>query len=427
MCDSVVAVGSQTSDGSTLFAKNSDRKPLECQPFVQHAATHHPPQARVRCTHIEIPEVAESYRVMGHSPEWVWGFEHGVNEHAVAIGNHTIFSKEPIDAQPGLIGMDLVRLGLERGRDAREALEVIATLIESHGMGGAALAPDGAGYHNSFSLADPESAWVLEASNRRWAARRVERAACSNHMAIGNDWEIASRDLENFARSEGWWSLETRVDVARSYRNLHVPAQISSGRQRRAQALLDAQPGRLDVAAFKQLLRDHGEDGALWRTPHATPDDECFFTLCAHSEPVHVTTASLVAALPSERPGPWPVWISFGTPCTSLFLPVYLDGIIPASLARAGHPSDGAWSRFQSLQTAVAVDPVRRVGRVREGFAKLEQEIEAERLEVERSARAAAVARDFDHAADVVTRFMQRSVDAAFARCDELTVSLAAV
>jgi dipeptidase len=424
MCDSVVAVGSQTSDGITLFAKNSDRKPLECQPLLQHAAAHHPPRARVRCTHVEIPQVAETYRVMGHSPAWVWGFEHGVNEHAVAIGNHTIFSKEPIDAEPGLIGMDLVRLGLERGRDAREALEVIATLIETHGMGGPARAPDGAGYHNSFLLADAESAWVLEASNRRWAARRVERHACSNHMAIADDWQIASRDLENFARSEGWWGFDERVDVARAYRNLHIPDHITSGRQRRAQAWLDARSGRLHVASLRELLRDHGEDGAHWRALHATPEDEEFFTVCAHSAPVHVTTASLVARLPAERPAPWPSWVCFGTPCTGIFLPVYLDGVIPALLARTD--DEGAWSRFQHVGASVAIDPVRRAGRVREAFARLEHEFESERLEVERRARAAALARDHDHAAEVVTRFMQDCVDAALERADELVSDLAA-
>ncbi len=119
MCDSVVAVGDQTAAGVTLFAKNSDRRGDECQSFVQFPEMNHPPEAMLNCTHIAIHQVAETYRVMGHSPWWAWGFEHGVNEYAVAIGCHRVFSKEPIDAKPGLIVMDLVRLGLERGRSAR--------------------------------------------------------------------------------------------------------------------------------------------------------------------------------------------------------------------------------------------------------------------------------------------------------------------
>ncbi len=121
MCDSLVALGSHTSLGATLFAKNSDRSLGECQPLLQLPAAIHPRGARLRCTHIEIPQVAESYRVMGHSPWWVWGFEHGVNEYGVAIGNQTVFSKEPVEAEPGLIGMDLVRLGLEVDRDGPRA------------------------------------------------------------------------------------------------------------------------------------------------------------------------------------------------------------------------------------------------------------------------------------------------------------------
>ncbi len=206
MCDSVVAVGAETAAGVTLFGKNSDRRADESQRFVQFVEASHPPQAQTQCTHIAIPQVPETYRVMGHSPWWVWGFEHGVNEYAVAIGNHSVFSNEPIEQTPGLIGMDLVRLGLERGRSAREALEVIAGLIEQHGQGGAAFEPDGAGHHNAFLLADPTEAWLLETSNRHWAARRTRLDGVSNHHSIGSDWEIGSRNLTAFARHEGWWS-----------------------------------------------------------------------------------------------------------------------------------------------------------------------------------------------------------------------------
>jgi dipeptidase len=421
MCDSVVAVGSQTAAGVTLFAKNSDRKPDECQPFVQHAGAHHPEGARVRCTHIEIPQVAETYRVMGHAPWWVWGFEHGVNEHAVAIGNHTVFSKEPIDETPGLIGMDLVRLGLERGRDAREALEVIATLIETHGQGGAAFAPGGAGYHNSFLLADPTGAWLLETSNRRWAARRVKSAACSNHLSLGDDWEIGSRDLETYARGMGWWLDRGRLHVAHAYRNLHVPGRISEGRLRATRACLEAFRHKHDVASFQRLLRDHGDGGPVWTGTGARPDEERFFTVCAHSEPLHRTQASLVAPLPEQRQGPWPVWISFGTPCTGIFLPVYLDGVIPAVLARAG--DGGAWQRLSRLHAAAAEDPEHRTPAVRAGFGALEERIELERLAVERAARSAVAAGDPDRGAGLVSAFMSRTVDAALATAEALASS----
>ena len=45
---------------------------------------------------------------------------------------------------------------------------------------------------------------------------------------------------------------------------------------------------------------------------------------------------------------------------------------------------------------------------------------------MERSASTAAISRDHDYAADLVTRFMERSVEAALARVDELTSELRA-
>jgi secernin len=423
MCDALVALGEHTANGATIFAKNSDRKPGECQPFVQHPAAAHAPGCRVRCTHLEIPQVAETYRVMGHSPWWVWGFEHGVNEHAVACGNLTVFSNEPIEETPGLIGMDLVRLGLERGRTARETLEIIAGLIETHGQGGPARAPDGTGYHNAFQIADPEEAWVLETSNRRWAARRVRLGACSNHMSLGRDWEIASTDLESFARGEGWWERNGRIDVAGAYRNPHVPPHISEGRQRNATQRLAESDGALDVTRMQAILRDHGNRGAAWE-PGTDPAEEAHFTVCAHSEPVHRTTASLVAELPAERERPWPVWIGFDTPCSSIFLPVYVDGLIPAELA-AGGPQPGgesAWWIFHALGERVSRDGSTRTPLVRRAFEPLEIKLEADRLDAEARAMAAP---NQDERARILSEFMARALAETLERTRELCDRLA--
>ncbi len=428
VCDSVVALGPETAAGVALFAKNSDRLAGECQPLVQHAEAHHAPGTRLRCTHVEIAQVPHTHRVLGHSPFWVWGFEHGVNEHAVAIGNQTVFSKEPLEEEPGLIGMDLVRLGLERGRTAREALTVITALLEAHGQGGAARAPGGAGYHNAFLLADPGEAFALETSNRRWAARRVALEALSNHLCLGDDFELASPDLESFARAQGWWSGEGRLPLARAYRNPHVPPHISEGRRRRALSLLAAGRGRHGVASFARLLRDHGPEGGLAFDPAgATPADERYFTLCAHSDPVHRTTASLIAPLPAAREGPWPVFAGFGTPCTGILLPVYLEGVLPAALARGPEAGEAgsAWCAFHALQEAASRDPLAATPRLREGWAALEAEIEAERPRVEAAARAAQRAGRDQEARELVSDFMERSAARALARAAELRAALA--
>ncbi len=422
MGDSVVAVGDQTAAGVTLFAKNSDRRAGECQPFVQFSEANHPPEATLDCTHIAIHQVAETYRVMGHSPWWAWGFEHGVNEYAVAIGCQRIFSNETIDAKAGLVGMDLVRLGLERGRSAREALEIIAGLIELHGQGGPSFAPGAEGDHNAFLLADSDEAWILETSNRRWAARRCMLEGVSNTYSIGSDWKFGSRDLSEFARTVGLWSQRGRLDVAAAYCDSSVSLLSSRGRQRRSRELLSEASGRLEVATLQQLLRDHLDAGESWRCG-STPDEERHYTLCAHSEPLHWTTASIVAPLPSKRRTPWPIWISFGTPCTGIFLPVYLSGVIPAALAHGGGDelrSGSAWWAFKRLQDAASTDPERTTPILRAGWAEFEDQLEQARLAAEEMARGAALAGDRDRAAQDVTEFMDWAVSAALDRAESL-------
>jgi dipeptidase len=420
MCDSVVAVGAETAAGLTLFGKNSDRQADEAQLFVQFVEASHPPQAQTQCTHIAIPQVPETYRVMGHSPWWVWGFEHGVNEYAVAIGNHSVFSNEPIEQTPGLIGMDLVRLGLERGRSAREALEVIAGLIEKHGQGGAAFGPDGDGNHNAFLLADPTEAWLLETSNRHWAARRTRLDGVSNHHSIGSDWEIGSRDLTAFARHEGWWSNGERLDVSAAYRSRDVPSDSSEGRRRRSRELLDAGSNRHDVATLQRLLRDHC-DGDPNTRGESTANGDRRSALCTHGEPNHATAASIVAPLPAELRAPWPVWVSFGTPCTGIFLPIYLHGAIPAALARGARQAerDSAWWTFKKLGDAAGEDPERHTPMVRAEWTKFEDRLEGARLTVEGLAREASVADGGDFAAQLVTDFMERTTAEAL-ECAEV-------
>ena len=182
--------------------------------------------------------------------------------------------------------------------------------------------------------------------------------------------------------------------------------------------------GRHDVASFARILRDHAEGGPVWSGGDATPDDERYFTLCAHSEPVHGTTASLIAELPSDPTLPWPVWISFGTPCTGIFLPVYVHGVVPPELARGVETPepDSAWWVLTRLQEAASADPAACTPRLRRAWAEFESELEAERLEVETAARASLESDDPDPdaAAAGLSAFMARCTERALARATEL-------
>jgi dipeptidase len=169
MCDSFVVLPGHTADGSLLFGKNSDREPNEAQALEYHPPREHAGGARLRCTHVSIDEVRRTNGVLLSRPHWTWGAEMGVNEHGLVVGNQAVFTRLPRSPEPGLIGMDLVRLALERAPSAREGLRVITELLARHGQGG-----DHGGrlvYHNSFLLTDPE-AWVLETAGPLWAAQR---------------------------------------------------------------------------------------------------------------------------------------------------------------------------------------------------------------------------------------------------------------
>ncbi|HEX2737289.1 MAG TPA: carcinine hydrolase/isopenicillin-N N-acyltransferase family protein, partial [Acidimicrobiia bacterium] len=151
MCDTMVTIG----DAGVLFAKNSDRDPNESQRVEWHSAADHPHGERISCTWIDIDQVTHTNAVLLSRPWWMWGAEIGANEHGVVIGNEAVFTNEPYE-DVGLLGMDLLRLALERASNATDAVQMLVTLLETHGQGGScSMDRPKFTYHNSFIVADP--------------------------------------------------------------------------------------------------------------------------------------------------------------------------------------------------------------------------------------------------------------------------------
>ena len=141
--------------GGVLFAKNSDRDANEASRTCHLKAESHG-DAQLHATYITIPQAQETHEVLLCCPCWTWGAEMGANSHGVVAGNEALLHTlaPPATPQLGLIGMDLLRLALERATTAEAALGVITSHLEAHGQEGDCGLDHPFFYWNAFLLAD---------------------------------------------------------------------------------------------------------------------------------------------------------------------------------------------------------------------------------------------------------------------------------
>ncbi len=370
MCDTFVAVNEATADGSVILGKNSDREPNEAQPIVRVPATEYAPDCELRTTYVTVPQVRRTRAVLLSKPYWIWGAEMGVNDAGVAIGNEAVFTKAKREADPGLLGMDLLRLALERAGDAEEAVAVITDMLATYGQAGNAGHTADMQYDNSYLIADPSRAVVLETVGREWAVSRVDGTrSISNGLTLRGDFDAASAGLQG------------AKDIAGEHSDfLYTRFSDSAKRQCRTRDALAAVAGGIRVADAMALLRDHGEGG---QKPSWTPAAGLFGqTVCAHAGfgPVRVSqsTGSLVAQL---RPEGSTVWLT-GTsaPCLSVFKPIWMDTGLPDLGPEPDKYYDGSslWWRHEDLHRAVLSDYANRAATLRERIAAIEEELQTQ-------------------------------------------------
>ena len=330
--------------GGMLFAKSSDRPVDEAQ--ILELLPRRAPGGSVATTYLTIPD-AGAAALLGSRPTWMWGLEHGVNVHRVAIGNEKVWTVDDPHAAPeALIGMDLVRLGLERATTAEEAVDVIADLLDAHGQGGSGEAGADEPYWSSFLVVDPDGGWVLETSGRSWVAAPVGAgAAISNRLTLSTGWTRSSADVEPGADWDERRAPEAPTGIA-DHRLAATRRCVATGASATPQHAVAA-------------LRDHGRGpwgqpgstGDPTPVPEGVHDDWSGVTVCMHVRDYQCTTASMVADLPTDPAEPLRVWAALGTPCSSVYLPVAVLGdgaVIPSVLGDVE-----AWRSFSALSRAV--------------------------------------------------------------------------
>ncbi|NXC16412.1 SCRN1 protein, partial [Corythaeola cristata] len=298
-----------SKDGLVVFGKNSARPRDEVQEVVYFAAATHDPGSKVECTYIEIEQVPKTHAVVLSRPSWLWGAEMGANEHGVCVANEAIVTREPASESEALLGMDLVRLGLERGATAKEALDVIVALLEEHGQGGNYY-EDGNSCHtfqSAFLIVDRNEAWVLETSGKYWAAEKItEGVKCiCNQLSLTTKIDAEHPELRSYVRSQGWWNGDSDFNFSEVFSLGEDHLACCSGRES-----LEKQGGDISAQAMIDVLRD--KDSGV----------------CVDSESF-LTTASIVSVLPQD-PGFPCVHYFTGTPdpSRSIFKPfIFVDDV----------------------------------------------------------------------------------------------------
>ena len=153
--------------------------------------------------HGDIPEVEETYNVVGNINEW-----------QVTIGETTFGGREEMVDSSGILDYgSLIYVTLQRSKSAREAIKVMTTLAETYGYNSGG---------ESFTICDPDEAWIMEmmgcgpgSKKVVWVAVRIPDDAISAHANQSRirtfnvkDKEncMASKNVVKYAREQGWFT-----------------------------------------------------------------------------------------------------------------------------------------------------------------------------------------------------------------------------
>lgn len=379
MCDTMVALPGCTSDGSLLFAKNSDREPNEPHIIIKVTRRRVEKRDRIKCTYISIDNIEGKELLTNETilfkPSWMWGAEMGVNEKGLVIGNEAVFTRERVEDNT-LLGMDILRLALEMCSGSREALDYIIKLIEKYGQGGKAGYTQNLKYHNSYIIADSEEAYVLETAGRQWVYEKVrDIRSISNTLSIRNKYEGCSSELIEHALRKGWCHSREEFDFKSCYESkLHPHFTKGDIRRSTAEKHLREKIGTLSVSDMKAILRSHGGKDDVESFRNGSME-----SICMHAGGGLITsqtTGSIVVQLKDGKINIWATGSSI--PCISVFKPIWFTkGVIEVIDEEGNEQSEEFWKHVEDKHRDILDGSIQDIDGYLKQRNRLEEELSA--------------------------------------------------
>ena len=208
-CTNFIVGKNASADGSVFCTYSADSYGLYAHLRHYPAGTHAKGEVvkiydyDTNVCHGEIPQAPVTYNVVGN-----------INEYQVSIGETTFGGREEMVDTTGIIDYgSLMYITLQRSKSAREAINVMTSLVEKYGY-----CSEG----ETFTICDPNEAWIMDMMGAPgskpgvvWVAIRIpDDAIC----ALANQSRITTfnqKDKENvlysknvikYARQKGWFN-----------------------------------------------------------------------------------------------------------------------------------------------------------------------------------------------------------------------------
>ena len=229
-CTNVIVTPGASKDGSSMVSYAADSHGLFGELYFR-------PAGRFRAgTMLDIRDW-DSNRPLGSIEQVAstWQTVGNMNVHQLVIGETTWGGRRGLSDPEGIMDYgSLIYVALQRARTAREAIEVIVDLANRYGY---------ASSGESFSIADPHEAWVMDLVGKGpdqkgivWVARRIPDGYICAHANQARITRFPQDDPENclfapdvisFAREKGWYEGS---DADFSFRDAYNPLDFGGAR-----------------------------------------------------------------------------------------------------------------------------------------------------------------------------------------------------
>jgi len=208
-CTNFIITSGASSNGSTMITYSADSY-YTYGDLVHYPAAEYPEGAMLDVYEWDtgkylgkIKQARKTYNVVGN-----------MNEYQVVIGETTFEGREELVNSKGIIDYgSLMYIALQRSKSAREAIEVMTSLVNEYGYYSSG---------ESFSVGDANEAWILEMIGKGegnkgavWAAVRIPDGYVSGHANQSRITTLSLNDKDNvmyapdvisFAREKGYFS-----------------------------------------------------------------------------------------------------------------------------------------------------------------------------------------------------------------------------